>query len=212
MTKHVHAEAMAQYAEDLREDIYAWKDWEYRTEGSNRYYPLMEHPKWLSHNQYRRSFSNVDEYAKCIKDYIEVLKSFSVDSLSTETPQDLWEVSDENGSWKPLLSPPVPGIGIKYRRRCPIKTTHINLNGAAIIHGLVDPEKAPRASFIHYLKVDRGQEIRISEVLHDTALNIRLAIANAYNSRFLCFWHKEDAIEAKKKLDAINVPNPLRVL
>lgn len=165
MAKHKHAEAMAQYAEDLLEDVDAWKNWVYKAERADNFYPMIGHPKWLEHTLYQRSCTDKTEYATYIKNYAEVLRSFSVDATSTEYPEDLWEVSRKPGVWEPLRSPPIPGIGIKYRRKCPIKTTHIVLSGTTTIYGLVDPAEASQADFIYYIEIYKGQqEIKVSEV------------------------------------------------
>ena len=56
MTGHVHAEAMALYAEDAKETEKPWERWQARTiDPSNKYWrDITSHPNWSDHTEYRR--------------------------------------------------------------------------------------------------------------------------------------------------------------
>ncbi len=53
MSAHVHAEAMAQYAEDAKESDKPWINWECSTHIDEWFY-LDGHPAWDTRNLYRR--------------------------------------------------------------------------------------------------------------------------------------------------------------
>jgi hypothetical protein len=55
MTKqgHVHAELMAQYAEDAKTHAEPWKLWELRAKGGD-WYDCTLHPYWLETQEFRR--------------------------------------------------------------------------------------------------------------------------------------------------------------
>ena len=50
---HVHAELMAQYAEDARNHKEPWKLWELRVKGGD-WYDCSLHPYWLETQEFRR--------------------------------------------------------------------------------------------------------------------------------------------------------------
>lgn len=52
-TKHVHAEAMLEYAKDAMTTDKPWELWEFH-KGSNSWNSLKEHPKWVESCEYRR--------------------------------------------------------------------------------------------------------------------------------------------------------------
>ena len=54
MSGHIHAELMAQYAEDARETETPWERWEITTADSRPWKTMREHPMWYPDNKYRR--------------------------------------------------------------------------------------------------------------------------------------------------------------
>lgn len=54
MTKHIHAELMAQYAQDALETDRPWERWEQRDIGEEDYRPLNCSPSWGLFVEYRR--------------------------------------------------------------------------------------------------------------------------------------------------------------
>lgn len=53
MSGHIHAELMAQYAEDARETETPWERWEC-SDCEGRWSHFHGHPMWSGHRQYRR--------------------------------------------------------------------------------------------------------------------------------------------------------------
>ena len=55
MSKHIHAELMAQYAQDAMETDAPWELWEYRRANYNGPWDELEtNPTWCEYNRYRR--------------------------------------------------------------------------------------------------------------------------------------------------------------
>lgn len=54
MNKHPHAELMIEYGKDALESDTPWKNWEYRSNDSNRWCELKNHPEWNIYIKYRR--------------------------------------------------------------------------------------------------------------------------------------------------------------
>ena len=51
---HVHAAAMAEYAEDALETDMPWERWEFCLNNERGYTPLHKHPSWDANRKYRR--------------------------------------------------------------------------------------------------------------------------------------------------------------
>lgn len=58
MTAHVHAEAMALYAQDAAETDKPWERWERNLKDLDIWYGLSTHPTWLRTCTYRRKPSH----------------------------------------------------------------------------------------------------------------------------------------------------------
>lgn len=54
MSRHVHAELMAQYAEDAKQNYRPWIFWEYRTTKNSPWQSLARNPGWDPAYQYRK--------------------------------------------------------------------------------------------------------------------------------------------------------------
>jgi len=54
MSKHIHAELMAQYAADAMETDKPWERWESCVKVQNLWRPLIGHPMWSDAINYRR--------------------------------------------------------------------------------------------------------------------------------------------------------------
>lgn len=53
-TKHIHAEAMLEYAKDAMLTDKPWELWEYMLAGFTSWFPLEKHPSWDELSKYRR--------------------------------------------------------------------------------------------------------------------------------------------------------------
>jgi len=53
MTKHIHADLMAQYAQDALETDKPWERWEF-CRSKNKWERLDTHPSWITSREYRR--------------------------------------------------------------------------------------------------------------------------------------------------------------
>jgi hypothetical protein len=58
MTKHIHAELMAQYAQDAMESETPWEYWESKFNNSN-WYTLSTNPSWKTEHIYRRKSKTI---------------------------------------------------------------------------------------------------------------------------------------------------------
>ena len=54
MSGHIHAELMAQYAEDARETDAPWKRWEFKDKYESLWRNLSTNPGWHKDDEYRR--------------------------------------------------------------------------------------------------------------------------------------------------------------
>lgn len=54
MSKHVHAELMAQYAQDALETDKPWERWEFKRLIDDFWHDCVEHPAWTINFDYRR--------------------------------------------------------------------------------------------------------------------------------------------------------------
>jgi len=86
MSGHVHAELMAQYAEDARETDEPWTRWEQRYVENSFWSPLVEHPKWREGFEYRRK-------PKTSRERFEEWRS-SLADLAVLTLWDAWKESE----------------------------------------------------------------------------------------------------------------------
>ena len=55
---HIHAELMAQYAEDALETDKPWERWEFSHDDRD-FLPLASHPQWIIDNKYRRKAKTI---------------------------------------------------------------------------------------------------------------------------------------------------------
>lgn len=61
MTAHIHAELMAQYAQDAMRTNTPWELWECRRANSNDTWDELEtHPAWCEYGEYRRKPRNIN--------------------------------------------------------------------------------------------------------------------------------------------------------
>lgn len=94
MTAHVHAELMAQYAEDARETDKPWERWEYCI-GSEWFQCREAHMHWSVEHQYRR-------------------KPRTININGYEVPEPMREAPDD-GTWVWVASPGHPD-GVNHYR------------------------------------------------------------------------------------------------
>jgi hypothetical protein len=53
---HIHAESMAQFAEDAKQNDFPWENWQWKTikANENAWANMVSMPNWYVDNQYRR--------------------------------------------------------------------------------------------------------------------------------------------------------------
>lgn len=69
MAKHVHAELMAQYAQDALETDRPWERWEFRN-SSRKWKSKDTHPDWNPDHEYRRKPRKVEVAGEVFDDII----------------------------------------------------------------------------------------------------------------------------------------------
>lgn len=82
-TKHPHAEAMMQYAEDALTTDEPWQLWEIQFHNQKNWRPLFEHPSWDKDAKYRKKESVITK-----EQLIEMLRDLCENSCSIESSDD----------------------------------------------------------------------------------------------------------------------------
>lgn len=108
MTKHIHAELMAQYAQDALITDTPWELWEHKPLSIFPWVRLGSHPKWIGTCEYRRNSKVINiningfEVPEPIREPLELNTLYYIPALSA--PMGYLEHSwgNTNPDWKEL--------------------------------------------------------------------------------------------------------------